>query len=384
MKRPLLVLITLLATWLIAAFSAVAQSNGSVHGIVKDPSGAVVPSASVTLINTATQQKTDTLTNRSGAYAFAFVPAGLYTLTVHHAGFTGFVRDQVPVDVAAVVVADVSLQVGAQTETVTVTGAPEELQTATSDLGHVVDNTMMNAIPLSSRNFTQILALSPGITTNVIDAGALGRNSVNISANGGRPWDNNVVMNGMNADNPISQGFDDAPDKTGVPVPSPDAIEEFKIQTGLYDAEYGKEGGGTVNIVTKSGTNQFHGTAFEFFRNTALDANSFFQHASGQPKPIFRQNQYGGTIGGPIVRDKLFFFLSYQGTDQANGISSSSNQTTYRPVVGDRSPRGLGAIYNGQTGAFGGVGIALPTAPTLIHSSRDTECEAAEWTICNP
>ncbi len=366
MKRPLLVLITLLATWLIAAFSTVAQSNGSVHGIVKDPSGAVVPSASVTLINTATQQKTDTLTNRSGAYAFAFVPAGLYTLTVHHAGFTGFVCDQVPVDVAAVVVADVSLQVGAQTETVTVTGAPEELQTATSDLGHVVDNTMMNAIPLSSRNFTQILALSPGITANVIDAGALVRNSVNISANGGRPWDNHVVMNGMNADNPISQGFDDAPDKTGVPVPSPDAIEEFKIQTGLYDAEYGKEGGGTVNIVTKSGTNQFHGTAFEFFRNTALDANSFFQNASGQPKPIFRQNQYGGTIGGPIVRDKLFFFLSYQGTDQANGISSSSNQTTYLPVVGDHSPRGLGAIYNGQTGASGGVGIALPTAPTLI------------------
>ena len=358
MKRLLLVVITVLATWLIATGSAVAQSSGSVHGVVKDASGAVVPSANVVLINTATQQKTETMTNGSGAYAFAFIPAGLYSLIVHHAGFTGFVRDQIPVDVAAVVVSDVTLQVGAPTETVTVTGVSDQLQTATSDLSHVVDNTMMNAIPLSSRNFTQILALSPGVTANVIDAGALGRNSVNISANGGRPWDNNVVMNGMNADNPISQGFDDAPDKTGVPVPSPDAIEEFKVQTGLYDAEYGKEGGGTVNIVTKSGTNQFHGTAFEFFRNTALDANSFFQNASGEPKPIFRQNQYGGTIGGPIVRDKLLFFVSYQGTDQANGISSSSNQTTYLPAVGNRSPQGLGAIYAGKTGAFGGVGIA--------------------------
>ncbi len=374
MRRLSMVVIVVFVAWFITAGSAVAQSTGTVHGIVKDASGAIVPGASVVLINTATQQKAKTVTNGAGTYTFAFVPAGVYTITMDHAGFSRFVRDSIPVDIAAALVVDVNLQVGSPTETITVTGAPEQLQSATSDLGHVVDNTMMNAMPLSSRNFTQILALSPGVTANVIDAGALGRNSVNISANGGRPWDNNVVMNGMNADNPISQGFDDAPDKTGVPVPSPDAIEEFKIQTGLYDAEFGKEGGGTVNIVTKSGTNQFHGSAFEFFRNTALDANSFFQNASGAPKPIFRQNQYGGTIGGPIVRDKLLFFVSYQGTDQANGISTSSNQTTYLPVVGGRSRQALGAIYGGQTGAFGGVAVAPdgsninPVALTILNA----------------
>ncbi len=373
MKRSQLQMFVVMA-WLLNVGIAAGQSTGAVQGVVKDSSGAVVPGARIVLINATSQQKTQTLTNGAGTYAFAFVPPGEYTLTVDHAGFNRFVREKIPVDVAARVVVDVMLQVGAQTQTVTVTGAPGQLQTATSDLGQVVDNTMMNTMPLSSRNFTQILALSPGVTANVIDAGALGRNSVNISANGGRPWDNNVVMNGMDADNPISQGFDDAPDKTGVPVPSPDAIEEFKVQTGLYDAEYGKEGGGTVNIVTKSGTNQFHGTAFEFFRNTVLDANSFFQNASGAPKPVFRQNQYGGTLGGPIIRDKLLFFVSYQGTDQANGVSSSSNQTTYLPVMGDRSRQALGAIYGGQTGAFGGIAIAPdgsninPVALTILNA----------------
>src|SRR5262249_27045278 len=136
------------------------------------------------------------------------------------------------------------------------------------------------------------------------------------------------------------------------------AIEEFKVQTGLYDAEFGKQGGGTVNIVTKSGGNDFHGSAFEFFRNTALDANSFFQKASGAPKPIFRQNQYGGTLGGPLSRNKAFFFFSYQGTNQANGISASSNKTTFLPIMGDRSQKALGALYGGKSGLFGGVAIA--------------------------
>ncbi len=337
---------------------AFAQSTGTIQGVVKDQSGANVPAAEIVLISSATQQKAQTKTNGVGAYSFVFLTPGEYSLSVDHPGFNHLVRERIVVDVAATVVTDVILQVGSVTQTLTISGAPDQLQTATSDLSQVVDNSMMNAMPLSSRNFTQILALSPGVTAGVIDAGALGRNSVNISANGARNWDNNVVMNGMDADNPMSQGFDDAPDKTGIPIPSPDAIEEFKVQTGLYDAQYGKEGGGTVNIVTKSGTNQFHGTAFEFFRNTALDANNFFENASGAPTPVFRQNQYGGTLGGPIVRNKLLFFVSYEGTDQANGVSSSSNQTTFLPAMGDRSAQALGAIYGGQTGAFGGVAIA--------------------------
>ena len=369
-----LVLVALCAFFCFTTGPALAQSTGSVHGVVKDPSGGIVPGADVILTNSGTQQRTQTVTNACGAYSFVFLAPGEYTLSVDHTGFNHFVREKIPVDVAGVQVVDVSLQVGATTETVTVAGGAQQLQSASSELSHVVDNTMMTSLPLSSRNFTQILALSPGVTANVIDAGALGRNSVNISANGARPWDNNVVLNGMNADNTNSQGFDDAPDKTGIPVPAPDAIEEFKVQTGLYDAEFGKEGGGTINIVTKSGTNQFHGTAFEFFRNTDMNANTFFGNLTGIKTPVFRQNQYGGTVGGPVKKDKAFFFVSYQGTDQANGVSSSSNKTTFLPVLGNRSAPALGAIYGGTTGVFGGVPIAAdgsninPAALALLNA----------------
>ncbi len=346
------------AAWLGVTTAVFGQSTGTIRGVVRDSSGAVVPDSAIALTNNGTQQVTQATTNASGAYSFAFLAPGEYDMRVEHAGFARSVRQHITVDIAALVVVDVNLQVGAAAQTVEVQSEGQQLQVANSELSHVVDNTMMNAVPLSSRNFTQILALSPGVTANVIDAGAIGRNSVNISANGARPWDNNVLLNGMNADNSMSQGFDDGPDKTGVPVPSPDAIEQFKVQTGLYDAEFGKQGGGTVNLLTKSGTNSFHGSAFEFFRNTSLNANSFFQNASGAAKPVFRQNQYGGTIGGPIVKDKAFFFFSYQGTDQANGISTSSNKTTFLPVLGDRTRQALGRIYSGKAGVFGGVGVA--------------------------
>ncbi len=373
MKRSQ-VLMFVITAWLLTVGIAAGQSTGTVHGVVKDSSGAVVPGAAVVLTNTATQQTMQGVTNTAGAYSFTFLPTGQYSLRVDHPGFSRFVREKILVDVAAVVSADATLQIGSSTQTIDVEATAEQLQRSDSELSHVVDNTMMTSLPLSSRNFTQILALSPGVTANVIDAGALGRNSVNISANGARPWDNNVILNGMNADNPMSQGFDDAPDKTGIAVPAPDAVEQFKVQTGLYDAEFGKEGGGTINIVTKSGTNQFHGTAFEFFRNTVLDANNFFQNASGAPKPVFRQNQYGGTVGGPVVKDKVFFFVSYQGTDQANGVSSASNKTTFLPTLGNRSAQALGAIYGGQTGVFGGVRIASngsninPAALALLNT----------------
>jgi hypothetical protein len=353
---------------------SMAQSAGTVQGVVKDPSGAVLPNATVVLVNPSTDRKMQTTTSTSGAYAFTFVPPGQYSVTVDAPGFRTLLRDHVTVDLAGVVVVDATLQVGAGTQAVTVTDVSPQLQTTTSSLGTVVDNSTMEAVPLSSRNFTQVLSLSPGVTANVVDAGALGRNSVNISANGSRPYDNNVVLNGMDADNPMSQGFDDAPDKTGTPVPSPDAIEEFKIQTGLYDAEFGKEGGGTVNIITKSGTNHFHGTAFEFFRNTALDANGYFQKATGSPKPVFRQNQYGGTLGGPVIKNRVFFFGSYEGTGQANAVSSSSNITTFLPALGNRTAAGVGALWGGQSGVFGGVAVAPngsninPVALALINA----------------
>jgi hypothetical protein len=371
---------------LFCATASMAQSTGTVQGVVKDTAGAVLPNATVVLVNPSTDRQMRATTNALGAYAFTFVSAGQYRITVDATGFATFVREQITVDLDGVAVIDATLQVGSGSQTITVTDVSPQLQTTTSSLGTVVDNATMEAVPLSSRNFTQVLSLSPGVTANVVDAGALGRNSVNISANGGRPWDNNIVLNGMDADNPMSQGFDDAQDKTGTPVPSPDAIEEFKVQTGLYDSEFGKEGGGTVNIITQSGTNHFHGTAFEFLRNTALDANGYFQKATGSPKPVFRQNQYGGTFGGPIIKNRAFFFGSYEGTGQANAVSSSSNITTFLPTLGDRTAAGVGALWGGQTGVFGGVAVAPdgsninPVALALINAKLPN----GQYAIPNP
>jgi hypothetical protein len=219
--------------------------------------------------------------------------------------------------------------------------------------------------------------MQAGVESDVPNAGNIGRNSVNISANGARPFENSVTFNGMIGDNIVSQGFDDASDKPGIAIPAPDSIQEFKVQTGLYDAEYGRQGGANVNLVTKSGTNDIHGTMFEFVRNNAFNANAFFNNTTGTPKPVLKQNQYGGTVGGPIKKDRMFWFFSYQGTQQSNGISSSSNISVNLPQMGDRSAKALGALYAGKTGlgaAAGGVPIAAdgsninPVALALLNA----------------
>ena len=338
--------------------TATAQSGGTLGGVVKDTSGAVLPGAAVVITNLATKQSRDATSNEAGAYNFVFVPPGDYSVIVNLSGFTKFVRDNVRVNLGSSLVIDAALKVGTLEETVTVAGASPQLQLTTSSLGSVVESQLLNGVPLSSRNFTQILSLSAGVSSPVADAGAFGRNSVNISANGARPWDNGVVLNGLSADNAMSQGFDDTNDKTGVPVPAPDAIEEFKVQTGLYDAEYGKQAGAVVNIATKSGGATFHGSAYEFFRDDALNANDFFRNRGGQPKPVLKQNQFGGSLGGPVVAQKAFFFSSYQHTGQTNGVSSASTRNTFLPLLGDRTAAGLGRLYAGRAGTFGGVAVA--------------------------
>lgn len=178
----------------------------------------------------------------------------------------------------------------------------------------------------------------------------------------------------MVADNVNSLGFDDDSDKTGIPVPSPDAIQEFKVQTGLYDAENGRQGGANVNIITRTGTNSIHGSVFEFLRNDALNANDFFRNRTGQPKGILKQNQFGGTIGGPIKKDRTFYFASCQGTRQRNAISGASTRQTFLPVVGSRTRAAIGAIWGGRAGQQGGVAVARdgsninPIAMTVLNA----------------
>ena len=351
-----------------------AQSNGAVKGVVRDASGAILPGADVTLTNKATQSVKTTLSSETGSYVFPAILPGSYSVLVELPGFQRTIRDNVTVNVTETVSLDFTLQVGAVSSEITVSEEAPLIQTQTSALGRVVEQAMVTGVPLSSRNFTQILALSPGVASDVPNAGAFGRNSVNISSNGARPWENSVVFNGMNADNVNSGGFDDDNDKTGIPVPSPDAIQEFKVQTALYDAENGRQGGATVNIVTKTGGNSVHGSAFEFFRNDAMNANEWFRNRLSQPKGVLKQNQFGGTVGGPIQKDKTFFFLSYQGTRQTNGISSFSARTTFLPVLGNRTAASLGALYGGQAGLRGGVAVARdgsninPVAVSLLNA----------------
>jgi len=251
MKRIWLLIGTLLV-FLLCSGSLLAQSNGSVKGVVKDSTGAILPGASVSLTDKGTQRVQTTLTTEVGAYIFAAVPPGQYSLSYEMPGFKKMVRENITVNVRETVSIDVNMEIGTVASEVTVSEEAPLVQAQSAALGRVVEQVLVTGVPLSSRNFTQILSLSPGVASDVPNAGAFGRNSVNISSNGARPWENSVVFNGMIADNTNSGGFDDDNDKTGIPVPSPDAIQEFKVQTALYDAENGRQGGATVNIVTKT------------------------------------------------------------------------------------------------------------------------------------
>ena len=341
-----------------ASVAGYAQSNGTVKGILTDPDGKSAPNAVVKLVDQGTAQQLETRTTESGAYAFTFLPPGKYQFTAELPGFRPILRT-LTVDIAGTVTIDATFELAQTAEQVQVVSEVQQVDSSTSDVGIVVEQKLVTALPLSSRNFTQILALSPGVNASVANAGSLGRNSVNISANGSRPYDNSLVLNGLVAENPMSQGFDDDVDKGGVPIPSPDALMEFKVQTALYDAELGRQGGAVINAVTKSGTNRFSGSIYEFLRNDDLNANDFFRNATGQPRGVLKQNQFGGVLGGPIQKDKIFFFFAYQGTKQDNGVSSFSTASTFLPALtNDRSAQALGKLYGGKSGVQGGVAVA--------------------------
>jgi hypothetical protein len=212
------------------------------------------------------------------------------------------------------------------------------------------------------------------VIADVNNAGQLGKGTQDLYVNGSTNVANNFQMDGADINNFGTGRADNWLGYAGIGVPNPDAIQEFKVQTTLYDAGYGRNTGANVNVVTKSGTNDIHGSAFEFFRNDALNANDFFLNSQHQPRPVLKQNQFGGTFGGPIKKDKLFYFGSYQGTRQANGIGLNSLSTTLLPpLTNDRSAATLGKEFCEQTGEFGGVAIACdgsninPTALKLLN-----------------
>jgi hypothetical protein len=302
------------------------SGSGALSGTIRDASGAVVPNATVTITSAATNQTRTATTGADGTYRFGFLLPGQYGLQVEAPGFKTAMSESVTVTVTETAVFDETLQVGAQSQQVEVSAEAETaIQTTGAAQGTVLTGTTITDIPLTVRNYTTLLGLSAGANASVANAGALGRGTQEIATNGLAVSQNNYSMDGASVVNPSGSGTTaDGGGSTGMGIVNPDAIQEFKIQTSLFDAGYGRNPGASVNVVTKAGTNSFHGSAFEFFRNTVLNANDFFRLQNPAPnnsEPILNQNQYGGTFGGPIKKDKLFIFTAYQETYQKNGFT---------------------------------------------------------------
>jgi hypothetical protein len=316
---------------MVVAPSLMAQTaaTSALTGTVSDQTGGVVPNVTVTATNTDTSQVRTATTGADGSYRFGFLPPGTYRVRFEAAGFKVAEAPSVTLAVTETGTLDQRLEVGIQTQQVTVEGEVETVQTSNATVGTVMSAETIKDLPLTTRNYTNLLGLATGAAAGVFDAANLGKGTQDIAVNGSSANQNNYQMDGASIVSLASHGTAvDTTSDPGIGIANPDAIQEFKIQTSLYDAGYGRKPGANVNVVTKSGTNAFHGTAFEFFRNTDLNANDFFRNSSppvnGVPnnsRQVLNQNQYGGVIGGPVKKDKLFFFASYQQTWQKNGIA---------------------------------------------------------------
>ncbi|MGI9068545.1 MAG: carboxypeptidase regulatory-like domain-containing protein [Pyrinomonadaceae bacterium] len=331
---------TLIALFLLPALAlAQTQTTGRIAGTVKDQNGAIIAGAEVTVISTATGDERKVTTDEAGHYAVSLLPSGTYQVSITASGFKKTLFDKVKVAITETMVVNADLAVGAaMEESVTIHSLSSFIQTDGPQLGRVVDSRAVSELPLATRNFTQILGLSPGTAVDLPDNTAVGRNSQNVSVNGARTTQNNFQINGVFALNVNTNAT------ALLAVPAPETIQEFKVQTSLYDATFGRSGGGNIQVVTKSGSNGFHGGIYEYFRNDALNANNPFLKAAGVRRPVLQRGVFGGLLGGPLQRDRAFFFISYQGTRERNGASPNSLSASVLVALGlttDRSEQTL-------------------------------------------
>jgi hypothetical protein len=349
------VCLVLLGSLFIPAFLVAQGTSGRILGRVADPTGAVVAGVKVTLANEATNVSRDTTTNTSGDYDFVEVPVGTYRLEFDQKGFKKNVRRNVNLDINQVITLNMTLQLGGTQEVVDVTSEAPLVETSSTQLGAVVNDRAVSQLPLNSRDTYQLLQLQPGVMSTVGSSNSIAYGSNNagaVSVNGGRGRSNNFSVNGGDANDQF----------VNLPTvqPSPDSIQEFRVLTNTFDAEYGRNSGSVVNVVTKSGTNDLHGNLYEFFRNTVLNSSNYC-FAPPCEKTKFNQNQFGGTFGGPIIKDRTFFFTSYEGRRIRQGISS--------PVVTVPSAQelpGPSNVVNGQIVAD--FSDSDPFAGTLLNS----------------
>jgi hypothetical protein len=330
----------------IAANGAEAQAlNGTIVGTVTDQAGAAVPNASITLVNDAKGFRRSAVSNDSGQYVAYAIPTGIYTLTVAQPGFETLVRSGVEVTAAATVTVDLKLSLGDLKQTVEVNAAAPLVQDQSAAVSSLITNRQILEMPLNGRTFTSLVLLSPGAYTgsanNLTTSPYAMRGSTNISVNGSSPQNNSYLIDGIfNRNLWLS---------TLIMVPTVDSIQEFRVLTSNYSAEYGTAAGAITVVQTKSGTNDYHGSAYEFLRNDKLDANTFFNNRQGIARPGFRRNEFGATTGGPIHRDKTFFFADYQGIRlrQPQTITSTVPTVALRNMVNTGNFSGLGVpIYD--------------------------------------
>lgn len=376
---------------LLAACAVWASITGSISGIVTDPSGSVVPGVSVTATNTATGVQATVQTDGAGFYSFPNLSVGDYDIEVKQTGFKSYRRSGIHIDANSAIRADVKLEIGQVSESVTVSSDAVHVETQSTQMGEVINSQKITAVPLNGRDFTDLLSLQPGVvpsqyaaqSTGLNDRTVSGSNSLNSgnqSINGQREAANGFMINGANVNEGKNNG-------TAV-IPNLDSIEEFRIITNNFDAEYGNYSGGQINVITKSGTNLYHGDVFEFNRNTAFNGRDWFAPSIGK----LIQNQFGGTVGGPIKRDKTFFFADYQGTRLIFGSTASQFVPSVADRNGDLTDQELAmataaestALGNSSNGVVQGTAWAQTLTQRLHYPVANGEPYFTGPTLLNP
>src|SRR5215472_4968664 len=307
--------------------TAWAGVTGSISGVIRDSSGAVVPGVQVTAHNAGTGLQWATSTDDKGFYSFQALPVGTYDIEANKSGFKGYRQSGIVINVNSSIAVDVALQAGEVKESITVTSDAVHVEETSTQMGEVIDSQKITEVPLVARSFTDLLSLQSGVApiASGLSGGTSGQfvslgfainlvsgdlNAGNYSVNGMREASNGFLLNGAVVEETAVHGT--------AAIPNLDSIGEFRIITNNFDAEYGNYAGGQINVITKSGKNQFHGNAFEFLRNTVLNTHNYFD-LPGNKLAAFQQNQFGGTFGGPILHNKLFFFGDYQGNRKVIG-----------------------------------------------------------------
>jgi hypothetical protein len=347
---------------LIAQAIAQGGATGAVTGVVQDSSGAFIANAEVRITSQATKVLERTVkTGADGSFTAPLLPVGTYTVSIQSAGFARSDFSDVVVRVTETTRMTAKLTPQAVQEHIEVQAQVQAIDTTDATTGQALDSGTIRALPLATQNFQQLLTLSTGAQADLNAASQLGRGAVRIQVNGQREDNNNYSIEG------ISVTDYNVAELTNTPLPNPDVVQEFKVQTSLYDASQGRNGGGAINAILKSGTNQFHGDAYEFFRNTVLDANEYFLNQTGSPRPVIQQNIFGGSLGGPVSPDgKLgFFFVNYQGTRQRSGDSPGTLISTFIPYV-PAADRGTTPQAEANLAADFGVPNADPVAASLL------------------